>query len=91
MANRPKYNVLTNNCQTLVEDMVKELCDGKIITQWKLDQELARAAPKIGLYVMIARLAADVLGGKRTLDSATAVRDMDFIKSLRDLDRGGTK
>jgi len=87
MSLNPRYNILTKNCQHLVEQMVKEVCDGKVISQWKLSEELARSAPKIGLYVMIARLAADVLDGKKSVDSKTVIRDIKFIKGLRDLEK----
>jgi hypothetical protein len=67
--------------------MVKEICDGKVITQWKLSEELARVAPRIGLYVMIVRLASDVLDRKKSVDSKTVIRDIKFIKSLHELDK----
>ncbi|KAJ8127742.1 hypothetical protein O1611_g5895 [Lasiodiplodia mahajangana] len=52
----PKYNLLSSNCQHLVETLVRELCDGKTISQAKLEEELRLASPRLARDLLVARL-----------------------------------
>ncbi|KAI1344473.1 hypothetical protein F5Y15DRAFT_112764 [Xylariaceae sp. FL0016] len=60
MAAHPRYNLLSSNCQDLVEDLVKELCNGKVITQAKLSEELHKASPRIARDLMVAKLKSNL-------------------------------
>ncbi|KAH6658065.1 hypothetical protein BKA67DRAFT_557072 [Truncatella angustata] len=51
----PRYKLLDDNCQDMVEVLVKHLCDGKVISQAKLREELSLASPKIALDLMMAK------------------------------------
>ncbi|KAH6889502.1 hypothetical protein B0T10DRAFT_404573 [Thelonectria olida] len=51
----PRYSLLSNNCQHLVDTLVKELCNGKIISQAKLEEELSLASPQIARDLMVAK------------------------------------
>jgi hypothetical protein len=85
----PHYNVLSNNCQDMVEVLVHQLCDGKVISQAKLKEELALASPKIALDLMVARLRSrvDKIGEHDNMDKVEnehkEVReDVAVIKTL---------
>ncbi|KAH7165260.1 hypothetical protein EDB81DRAFT_877650 [Dactylonectria macrodidyma] len=55
MALNPNYRLLSNNCQHLVDSLVKELCNGKVISQAKLEEELSLASPKIARDLIVAK------------------------------------
>ncbi|KAI1393728.1 uncharacterized protein F4822DRAFT_22309 [Hypoxylon trugodes] len=82
MALHPRYNLLTSNCQDMAESLVKQMCNGKLISQAKLREELALASPKIALDLMVARLRSriEVLDEHEESDAVKA--DMDIIKGL---------
>ncbi|KAI1457700.1 hypothetical protein F4805DRAFT_427881 [Annulohypoxylon moriforme] len=82
MALHPRYNLLTSNCQDLAESLVKQLCDGKVISQAKLSEELSLASPKLALDLMVARLRSKVEISKEHENSETVKEDMDIIKGL---------
>lgn len=84
MALNPRYHLLSSNCQHLVESLVKDLCNGRVISQAKLDEELALASPKIARDLIVARLRSkvDVRGEKE--DSETVKEDVDLIRQLWD-------
>ncbi|KAI1450962.1 hypothetical protein F5Y02DRAFT_366484 [Annulohypoxylon stygium] len=82
MALHPRYNLLTSNCQDLAESLVKQLCDGKVISQAKLSEELSLASPKLALDLMVARLRSKVEISKEHENSETVQEDMDIIKGL---------
>ncbi|KAI1133132.1 hypothetical protein F5Y10DRAFT_229456 [Nemania abortiva] len=56
LAAHPRYNLLSSNCQHLVETLVRELCDGKTISQAKLEEELHLASPRVARDLLVARL-----------------------------------
>ncbi|KAI0179992.1 hypothetical protein GGR52DRAFT_578459 [Hypoxylon sp. FL1284] len=82
MALHPRYNLVSSNCQDLVESLVKQVCNGKVISQAKLSEELSLASPKIALDLMVARLRSkmETLGEHEESDSVKD--DVDMIKTL---------
>ncbi|KAI0131696.1 hypothetical protein F4776DRAFT_155103 [Hypoxylon sp. NC0597] len=82
MTLHPHYRLLTSNCQDLAESLVKQLCNGKIISQAKLSEELSLASPKIALNLMVARLRSKIEILELHEDSDTIKEDMDVIKGL---------
>ena len=96
MAVNPRYNLISNNCQTLVESLVRMLCDGTAISEPMLNEELSAISPKLTRDLMVARLRSkmDAATGDSAsgadADAATdaaAVRpdvkeDVDIIKTL---------
>ncbi|KAI1768827.1 hypothetical protein GGR53DRAFT_312490 [Hypoxylon sp. FL1150] len=82
MTLHPRYNLLSSNCQDLVESLVKNVCNGKVISQAKLSEELALASPKIALDLMVARLRSRVETLDEHEDSDTVKGDVDVIKVL---------
>ncbi|KAJ2998449.1 hypothetical protein NUW58_g314 [Xylaria curta] len=56
----PRYNLLSSNCQHLVEILVRELCDGKTISQAKLEEELHLASPRVARDLLVARLRSKI-------------------------------
>ncbi|KAI0409033.1 hypothetical protein F4802DRAFT_593883 [Xylaria palmicola] len=56
LTEHPRYNLLSSNCQHLVEILVGELCDGKTLSQAKLDEELRLASPRVARDLLVARL-----------------------------------
>ncbi|KAF3064401.1 hypothetical protein GL218_01587 [Daldinia childiae] len=82
MSVHPRYNLLTSNCQDMAESLVRELCDGKIISQAKLSEELSLVSPKIALDLMVARLRSKIEVLDEHEDSDTVKADMDTIKGL---------
>ncbi|KAI5863137.1 hypothetical protein GGS23DRAFT_568454 [Durotheca rogersii] len=78
----PRYHLLTNNCQNMVESMVRQVCDGKIISQTKLNEELALASPKIALDLMVARLRSKIEKFEEHEESDGVKEDVDIIKGL---------
>lgn len=82
MVLHPRYNLLTDNCQDMAESLVKSLCNGKIISQAKLREELSLASPKIALDLMVARLKSKIEILDEREDSDTVKEDVDIIKDL---------
>lgn len=82
MTLHPRYNLLSSNCQDLVENLVKQVCNGRLISQAKLSEELSLASPKIALDLMVARLRSKVETLDEHEDSDTVQGDMDVIKVL---------
>lgn len=80
MALNPRYSLLSNNCQHLVEVMVKELCNGKVISQAKLDEELSLASSKIARDLIVARLRSKLDVGGENEDSPSV---MEYLEALR--------
>lgn len=78
----PRYNVFTNNCQNMVEKLVKDICNNKVISRQKLSEELVVASPRIGLYLMVAKVAANVFVGDTSLNDSSVARDLNIIKGL---------
>ena len=87
MALNPRYRLLSSNCQHLVETLVKDLCNGKVISQAKLDEELALASPKIVRDLVVARLRSKVEVAGEKEDSESVQGDVDLIKKLGDMMR----
>lgn len=90
MAVNPRYNLVSNNCQTLVESLVRLLCDGTAISEPMLKQELEALSPKITSDLMVARLRSklDAVNGDSDADTdakadrAGVKEDADIIKAL---------
>jgi len=82
MTLRPRYDLLQNNCQHLVEELVRQLCDGKAITQAKLSEELAVASPKIARDLVVARLRTKLEAMHEREDSEDVKEDVEAIKTL---------
>ncbi|KAI1153998.1 hypothetical protein F4825DRAFT_448931 [Nemania diffusa] len=78
----PRYNLLSSNCQHLVEILVKELCDGKTISQAKLEEELHLASPRVVRDLLVARLRSK-LDAKETKEPYEEFEDeVNTIKTL---------
>ncbi|KAK2475010.1 hypothetical protein H9L39_12603 [Fusarium oxysporum f. sp. albedinis] len=77
----PRYKLLSNNCQHLVDSLVKELCNGKVISQAKLDEELSLASPKIARDLLVGRIRSKMDVGGETEDSPSIKEHLDAIKS----------
>jgi hypothetical protein len=82
MSSNPRYHLLDNNCQHLVEVLVKELCDGAHVSQAKLSEELSLVSPKIALDLMVARLRSKIDVKKEHEESEGVKEDVDLIKGL---------
>ncbi|KAF4985154.1 hypothetical protein FDECE_16777 [Fusarium decemcellulare] len=80
MEANPRYRLLSNNCQHLVDSLVKELCNGKVISQAKLDEELSLASPKIARDLIVARVRSKMDVGGETEDSASVKECLDAFK-----------
>lgn len=78
----PRYRLLTSNCQDLVENLVLLLCNGKIISQAKLNEEVSLVSSKIALDLMVARLKSKLDIGGEHEDSEGVTEDLDIIKGL---------
>lgn len=81
MAVHPRYNLLTNNCQNLVETMVRLLCDGKMISQAMLNEELSLISPKIARDLMVARLRSKLDASNENEEPDDVKEDVDVIKA----------
>ncbi|KAI2472032.1 hypothetical protein F4781DRAFT_385040 [Annulohypoxylon bovei var. microspora] len=82
MALHPRYNLLTSNCQDLAESLVRQLCDGKVISQAKLKEELSLVSPKLALDLMVARLRSKVETSEEHEENETVEEDMNIIEGL---------
>ncbi|KAI5456746.1 hypothetical protein BGZ63DRAFT_517566 [Mariannaea sp. PMI_226] len=65
----PRYRLLSSNCQHFVDTLVKALCNGKIISQAKLDEELSLASPRIARDIIIARFRSKLERKDREAES----------------------
>ena len=81
-AANPKYRLISNNCQHLVETLVRILCDGKVISQGRLDEELSMISPKLARDIMVARLRSKLDVADEKEDSDTVQGDVSVIKDL---------
>lgn len=81
IAIHPRYNLLTNNCQNLVESLVKLLCDGKVISQPMLNEELSLLSPKIARDLMVARLRSKLDASNEDEEREDVKEDADIIKT----------
>ncbi|KAK6063863.1 hypothetical protein SCUP234_13238 [Seiridium cupressi] len=88
MTSHPRYNLLNSNCQDMVETLVKQLCNGKVISQAKLREELSLASPRIALDLMVARFKSriDSFGDH---EDAEKIKDQD-VEVQKDVDVIGT-
>lgn len=82
MSSHPRYHLLENNCQHLVEALVAELCNGAHVEQAKLSEELKEVSPKIAMDLMAARLRSRVDDKKEHEDSEDVKEDVAVLKSL---------
>lgn len=82
MTSNPRYHLLENNCQHLVEALVSELCNGAHVEQEKLSEELKHVSPKIAMDLMVARLRSRVDDKNEHEDSAEVKEDVDVLKGL---------
>ncbi|KAF4340759.1 hypothetical protein FBEOM_5320 [Fusarium beomiforme] len=78
----PRYKLLSNNCQHLVDSLVKELCNGKVISQAKLDEELSLASPKIARDLIIGRIRSKMDVGGESEDSPSIKEHLEAIKKI---------
>ncbi|ROW09616.1 hypothetical protein VMCG_02384 [Cytospora schulzeri] len=58
ISSHPRYNLFSNNCQHLAEELVRELCNGKIISQANLGEEVKLLSTKIS-SVMLMKMHLD--------------------------------
>ncbi|WZH47658.1 uncharacterized protein QYS62_008814 [Fusarium acuminatum] len=77
----PRYRLLSNNCQHLVDSLVKELCNGKVISQAKLDEELSLVSPKLARDLIVGRIRSKMDVGGESEDSPSIKEHLDAIKS----------
>ncbi|KAI0106531.1 hypothetical protein GGR51DRAFT_518004 [Nemania sp. FL0031] len=78
----PRYNLLSSNCQHLVETLVRDLCDGKAISQAKLEEELRLASPRLARDLLVARLKSKI-DAKETKEQHEDFEDeVNTIKAL---------
>ncbi|KAI1506260.1 hypothetical protein F5X99DRAFT_128799 [Biscogniauxia marginata] len=82
MALHPRYNLISANCQDLVENLVKELCYGSTIHNAKLSEELRLISPKISMDLMIAKFRSKMELTDEKEDSKSVEQDMDAISQL---------
>lgn len=82
MTLNPRYSLLSSNCQHLVDTLVKDLCEGRVISQAKLDEELALASPKIARDLLVARLRSKMDDDGEKDDSQTVQEDVNLLKQL---------
>lgn len=62
--------------------MVRELCDGKMISQAKLEEEIRLISPKIARDLMVARLRSKLEREDQKEDSELVQNDVFTIKEL---------
>ncbi|KAI0017398.1 hypothetical protein F4780DRAFT_782371 [Xylariomycetidae sp. FL0641] len=82
IAAHPRYNLLSSNCQTLVEDLVKELCNGQVISEAKLSEELHKASPRIARDLMVAKLKSTLERREGKNKQKEVDEDVNIIKKL---------
>lgn len=79
---------MSSNCQHLVEVLVRELCDGKTISQAKLEEELSLASPRVARDLLVARLRSK-LDAKDQKEQPESFED--DIKTIKALERTMTE
>ncbi|KAF5692057.1 hypothetical protein FDENT_3077 [Fusarium denticulatum] len=67
--------------QAIVDSLVKELCNGKVISQAKLDEELSLASPKIARDLLVGRIRSKMDVGGESEDSPSIKEHLEAIKS----------
>ncbi|KAF2131819.1 hypothetical protein P153DRAFT_354515 [Dothidotthia symphoricarpi CBS 119687] len=82
IAANQRYKVTSNNCQHLAGAMVQDLCNGKVISQAKLDEELRLVSPKMARDLMVAKLRSRFEVEDQKEDSDSVKHDVDSIKEL---------
>lgn len=82
MTSNPRYHLLENNCQHLVEALVAELCNGAHVEQAKLSEELEHVSPKIAMDMMASSLRSRIDVKNEGEDSEGVKEDVDVLKSL---------
>ncbi|EHA57717.1 hypothetical protein MGG_05463 [Pyricularia oryzae 70-15] len=84
MALNPKYSLLESNCQHLAETLMKALCDGRIVSQHKLDEELKMVSPKMAMDMMMNKLdfKLDSSDSKGAVDSNEVKNEVNIIGEL---------
>ncbi|PSN63407.1 hypothetical protein BS50DRAFT_637900 [Corynespora cassiicola Philippines] len=82
IAMNKRYNLLSNNCQHLTENLIRELCNGKMITQSKLEQEIRLISPKIASDMMVAKLRSKLEKEDQRDDSESVQNDIFTLKEL---------
>lgn len=82
IAANKRYNLLSNNCQHLTENLIRELCNGKMISQAKLEEEIRLISPKIARDLMVARLRSKLEKEDQKEDSESVQHDVFTIKEL---------
>jgi hypothetical protein len=66
----------------MVEKLVKDICNDKVISRQKLTEELVVAAPRIALYLMVLKVSSRVFILGDSPNDSSAWRDLDLIKDL---------
>lgn len=89
LALHPRYNLISSNCQDMVEILVRQLCDGRMISQAKLKEELSLISPKIALDLMVAKFKSrmDAHGDQEDAEKVkeeddVVKEDVDIIRTL---------
>lgn len=82
IAANKRYNLLSNNCQHLTENLIRELCNGKMINQAKLEEEIRLISPKIARDLMVSRLRSKLEKEDQKEDSESVQHDVFTIKEL---------
>ncbi|KAJ4983601.1 hypothetical protein SVAN01_10920 [Stagonosporopsis vannaccii] len=82
IAANKRYNLLSNNCQHLTENLIKELCNGKMISQAKLEEEIRLLSPKIARDLMVTRLRSKLEKEDQKEDSESVQNDVFTMKEL---------
>ncbi|KZM25229.1 uncharacterized protein EKO05_0007386 [Ascochyta rabiei] len=82
IAENKRYSLLSNNCQHLTENLIKELCNGRMISQAKLEEEIRLVSPKIARDLMVAKLRSKLEREDQKEDSESVQSDVFTIKEL---------
>lgn len=53
ISDHPRYNLFSNNCQHLAEELVRSLCDGKCISQANLGAEAKMLSTKLSSSILM--------------------------------------
>lgn len=53
ISDHPRYNLFSNNCQHLAEELVKALCNGKVISQANLGVEAKMLSTKLSSTILM--------------------------------------
>ena len=82
MTLHPRYHLISSNCQHLVDNLVKELCNNKVISQAKLEEELSLVSPRIARDLMVARLRSRIDGLGEKEESTAVQEDLALTRRL---------